>query len=240
MGAAGGNERPVNVRRNGYLVSLGVLESYVTLNQPWIKEWLWRIWLVWILPVLWGLLPYSLSVSFGPIKGAQPEGTTWATNFPHLQDREVPNYYCLFFFQRVFHSLIRRPVTEGCHLFLGSASPRRCDRLERQLVEAFRLGLDIRECLALVFLTWILSESRTQCGQSYLPLGLPQWFWSAVVLPIRSPSHRALPSLKSHFRLVRWLFKWSEVDRGLSIIPLMDTRISQIRLLVGISQINRV
>ena len=31
--------------------------------------------------------------SFGPIKGAQPEGTTWATNYPHDAWSEMSQYY---------------------------------------------------------------------------------------------------------------------------------------------------
>ena len=35
--------------------------------------------------------------SFGPIKGAQPEGTTWATNFPHIAWSEMSQYYVTAF-----------------------------------------------------------------------------------------------------------------------------------------------
>ena len=35
--------------------------------------------------------------SFGPIKGAQPEGTTWATNYPHTAWLEMSQYYITAF-----------------------------------------------------------------------------------------------------------------------------------------------
>ena len=35
--------------------------------------------------------------SFGPIKGAQPEGTTWATNFPHVAWSKMSQYYVTAF-----------------------------------------------------------------------------------------------------------------------------------------------
>ena len=35
--------------------------------------------------------------SFGPIKGAQPAGTTWATNYPHTAWFEMSQYYITAF-----------------------------------------------------------------------------------------------------------------------------------------------
>ena len=35
--------------------------------------------------------------SFGPIKGTQPEGTTWATNYPHTAWFEMSQYYITAF-----------------------------------------------------------------------------------------------------------------------------------------------
>ena len=35
--------------------------------------------------------------SFGPIKGSQPAGTTWATNYPHTAWSEMSQYYIAAF-----------------------------------------------------------------------------------------------------------------------------------------------
>jgi len=40
---------------------------------------------------------YGESDYFGPIKGAQPQGTTWATNYPHTAWFEMSQYYIAAF-----------------------------------------------------------------------------------------------------------------------------------------------
>ena len=35
--------------------------------------------------------------SFGPVKGAQPQGTTWATGFPHSAWATMSQYYITAF-----------------------------------------------------------------------------------------------------------------------------------------------
>lgn len=44
-----------------------------------------------------GTVVLILRVSFGPIKGIQPEGTTWATHFPHTAWFDLSAYYITAF-----------------------------------------------------------------------------------------------------------------------------------------------
>lgn len=49
--------------------------------------------------------------SFGPIKGAQPAGTTWATNFPHTVMFEMSQYYITAFKTGSFPAITVRTLS---------------------------------------------------------------------------------------------------------------------------------
>ena len=52
------------------------------------------------------------SDSFGPIKGAQPQGTTWATNYPHTAWFEMSQYYITAFKTGSFPAITVRTLSE--------------------------------------------------------------------------------------------------------------------------------
>ena len=52
----------------------------------------------------------KMDVSFGPIKGAQPAGTTWATGYPHIEWFKMSQYYITAFKTGVYPAItVRTP-----------------------------------------------------------------------------------------------------------------------------------
>lgn len=49
--------------------------------------------------------------SFGPIKGAQPAGTTWANNYPHTAWFEMSQYYVTAFKTGSYPAITVRTTT---------------------------------------------------------------------------------------------------------------------------------
>lgn len=54
-----------------------------------------------------------VGVSFGPIRGAQPAGTTWVNNFDHTPFFDLSQYYIKAFKTGQY------PTIEVCSLYLG-------------------------------------------------------------------------------------------------------------------------
>ena len=48
--------------------------------------------------------------SYGPIKGAQPQGTTWATNFPHTAWSQMSQYYITAFKTGTYPAITVRTI----------------------------------------------------------------------------------------------------------------------------------
>lgn len=48
--------------------------------------------------------------SFGPVKGAQPQGTTWATGYPHTAWSDMSKYYITAFKTGVYPAITVRTL----------------------------------------------------------------------------------------------------------------------------------
>jgi len=65
------------------------------INSRWNELFSMRNELTFVEMITWN--DYGESDYFGPIKGAQPAGTTWATGFPHIEWFKMSQYYITAF-----------------------------------------------------------------------------------------------------------------------------------------------